>query len=141
MQVAIVEFGDRPHQPLPVRHSITPIIGYWVNFVADIVTGSALLVPEGNGIEALRRRPLPQDIFVETDVKAYENFRLLDKAEARVYKFGSLLNPDDYKLTGKVSQIHTTEDNQNWTVRIFVGSCAFDLSVEDLNGVDVAEGA
>ena len=117
------------------------MFGYWIYFKANIVSGSALLVPAGSDVEYIRSYPLPQGISVETDVKAYEDFRLLEDDKPQAYRFEPLPVPGDYDLTGRVSQVLTVEDGQVWVVRVIVDAFAFEFGPEDLNGITVSEGA
>ena len=141
MHIAILKFEARPPQQLPTWYLSAPILGYWISFKADIVSGSALLVPSSNGIEEIRRCPAPQEISVETGVKAYENFRLLQEAEPQVYRFEPLPSLGDYDLTGRISQVYTDDEGRVWAMHVWVGSCRFDFSSEHLNGDEVEEGA
>ena len=140
MHIAILKFEDRPPQQLPTRYLIAPILGYWIKFNADMVSGSALLVPSSNGIEEIRRRPSPQEIFVETDAKAYENFRLLEDSEPQANRFEPLPNPRDYEVTGEVIAVYIEDNGEVGSIRVIVGSCPFDLYNEHLNSVSVEEG-
>lgn len=139
MHITIHKFEDRPPQQLPTWYLSTPSFGYWISFKADIVSGTALLVPSSNGIEEIRLRPSPREISVETGAKAYENFRLLQEAEPQVYRFEPLPSLGDYDLTGRVSQVYTDDEGHIWAMHVWVGSCRFDFSSEHLSGVGVEE--
>ena len=138
MHIAILKFEDRPPQQLPTRYLDTPILGYWIKFNADIVSGSALLA--GDEVEEICRSPLPQEIFVETGAKAYENFRLLEESEPHGDSFVPLPNPGDYEVTGEVIAVYNEDNGEVGSIRVIVGSCPFDLNNEYLNGVSVEEG-
>lgn len=140
MHIAILRFEDCPPQQLPTRYLGAPILGYWIGFKADNVSGSALLVPAGSGVEEIRRHPSPQEIFVETDAKAYENFRLLEESEPQDDSFEPLPNPGDYEVIGEVIAVYQEDNGEVGSVRVVVGSCPFDLNSEYLNGVSVEEG-
>lgn len=141
LHIAILRLEDRPPQQLPTRHLSSPILGYWITFKADIVSGSALLVPAGDDIEEIRRRPSPQEAFVETDARAYEDFRLLEDSNPQVYRSEPLPNPGDYELTGEVTFVHTEDTGDKGDVRVVVESCPFDLGVDDTNCITVEVGA
>jgi hypothetical protein len=140
MHIAILKFEDRPPQPLPTWHLGAPILGYWIGFKADNVSGSALLVPAGSGVEEIRRHPSPQEIFVETGAKAYENFRLLEDSEPQDDSFEPLPSPGDYEVTGDIIAVYIEDNGEVESIRIIVGSCPFDLNTQYLNGVSVEEG-
>lgn len=145
MNITIHTFENRAPQPQLSDFSnlsfmnISRTLGYWITFESDIVSGSAVLIASGS-VNEIRNRPIPQHISVETGVKAYENFRLLDDSELCVSRSEPLPKPGDYDLVGKISQIYTN-DGQLWAVDVSVGSSKFDLSKEDLNGTEVEEGA
>ena len=141
MHIAILKFEDRPPQPLPTGYLSVPILGYWISFKADVVSGSALLILAGSSIDEIRNRPAPQEISVETGVKSYENFRLLEDTEPQVYSFEPLPTLGDYELTGQISQVHTDGEGKVFAVNVRVDSCRFDFSRDYLNGVEVEEGA
>lgn len=141
MHIAIVKFEDRPPLQLPTRYLSTPAFGHWISFKADIVSGSAVLVPAGTSIDEIRSHASPQELSVETGVKAYEDFRLLPETEPHVYWFKPLSTPGDYDLIGRVRQVFTYDDGQLSCINVWVGSCRFDFSKEHLNGVEVEEGA
>ncbi len=137
--IAIHEFEDRPPHRIATRYSLTE--GYWVRFESEVISGSAILFPAGNGIEELRNRPSPQSIVAEISVKAYEDFCLLADNEVHTEHSKPLPNPGDYELTGKIWYVVTDEKGKIFSVKIFIGSLGFDLSKDDVAGAKVEEGA
>ncbi len=137
--IVIHKFEDSSPHWFATKYSLTEC--YWVRFESEIISGSAILFPCGNGIEELRSRPSPQSIVAETGVKAYEDFRLLADTETYAERSEPLPNPGDYELTGRVWRVMTDEDGEIFSVKVFIGSLDFDLNKSDLAGIDVEEGA
>ena len=137
--VAIQRFEECSPHWIDTANSLT--MGYWISFASEFISGFAVLVPCGSGVEELRNRPAPQLITVETGVKAYKGFRLLADNETHAEYCEPSPNPGDYDLVGQIWHILTDETNGELiSAKIFIGSLGFELGREDVAGVEIEEG-